>query len=58
MPDHPHHKHELGDATQSVELHNVSCGDDIQYLSKLRRTGLQKFRLLEMAVPFHKPRQA
>ena len=27
---HPHHKLALPDATTSVELHNVSCGDDIR----------------------------
>ncbi|AVK99318.1 SUF system NifU family Fe-S cluster assembly protein [Pediococcus inopinatus] len=40
--DHPHHKHELGDATQSVELHNVSCGDDIRVFIKTKANRVAK----------------
>lgn len=39
---HPHHKNDLGDATQSIELHNISCGDDIRVFVKITTNKVEK----------------
>ncbi|AMV66694.1 Putative iron-sulfur cluster assembly scaffold protein for SUF system, SufE2 [Pediococcus damnosus] len=40
--NHPHHKSSLPDATKSVELHNVSCGDDIRVFIKTKADRIEE----------------